>query len=245
MNTNGRSLARPDEQLEASTALNARLWQMTRAGEFTARRVVSDCAMSLAHEHHASICTLIRHYNFASATALLRPLLESTVTAAWATYSASQGKLMSLLEQQGDLPEVTRMMLEVDRAHPGVFELSTMLKGDGRIFHAFTHGGVEQLRRRMNVSGTPYNRDENCLTLGLADYLLLIAMSVHSAWFSDPVLDGILRFETDKLIPELLNRFAAGKTVPAWPGWHRLPPPNPEGADVVLQPGMIPNKRSS
>lgn len=245
MSTNGRLLARPDEQLEASADLNVKLWEMSRSGEFTARRVVSDCAMSLAHEHHASICTLVKNFNFASATALLRPMMESVVTAAWATYCASQGKLMSLLELQGDLPGVTRMMLEVDRTHPDVFALSKMLEGDGRIFHAFTHGGVEQLRRRMHDSGTPYSRDENCLTLGLADHFLLLAMSVHGAWFSDPDLDRILRFETDKLIPDLVNRFAAGKTVPAWAGWHRLPPPNQEGADVVLQPGMVPRRPRS
>lgn len=231
----GRLAARPNERIEASYALSKTLWERTRTGELTARRVVANCAMSLAHEHHGSICRLVQNCNYASATALLRPLHESVATTAWATYCATESKLLSLIRLQGELPKVTRMTHLLGRAHPGIFDLEKVLDGNGKVLHSMTHGGIEQLRRRMRPTGTPYTKDENYLTVCLADLFLLLAVSIHAAWFDDPDLDGILRDKTDTLVADMMERFDTLDSLPPWNGWHRLPTPFSEGLEQVLQ----------
>lgn len=47
-------------------------------------------AASLAHEHHSGFLRLMDSEHFASAAALLRPIVEASMIAYWVSYAASK-----------------------------------------------------------------------------------------------------------------------------------------------------------
>lgn len=176
----------PVERLALPKWLSAKAWSHfvdPPAGHIRYR--FSTSAVLLAHEHHSSVVHLVEGKRFASACALLRPLLEAAITATWSLYVAPATKLQALLEGHGRIPDLRSMVDKIEVVE-GVGDQGgwgEMLREHARLFHAFAHGDVEQLKRRFGIGPdrTTYTRMENYGTLVVADVLMLWAVGVMAA----------------------------------------------------------------
>ena len=214
----------PRDRLKVSAELSPALWRHFRQDSTCSRKIISNSAISFAHELHAAILHLIGLYNFAAATVLLRPIMEAATTAGWALYALNEERASSIIRMKSNIPKHSRMLDELEKSKAKSFGLKEMMRGDARIFHAMTHGGSEQLRRRHSHPGSTYSLEENYLTLSLADIFLLLAFSIHGATFQDEQLDSLLAMATDKTMLDTTSRFTGNQPV-KWPGWSRLPDP--------------------
>lgn len=214
----------PRSRITTAAALSKDLWSHFALGDQTARRLISNSAVSLAHELHASVIQLVAIYNFASATTLLRPLMEAAITAGWATYVCSEDRGRSITRFDEKLPPPKRMIAALQKTNLRSFGLYDALEGDARVLHDMTHGGIEQLRRRHAVEGGTYSLSENYLTVGIADLFLLLAFSIHSAWQNNGDLDRLLRLATNATIRDLADRYPSSAGEPTFE-WERLPTP--------------------
>jgi hypothetical protein len=215
----------PRDRLKMSAELSAALWTHLRPETKDSRKIISNSAISFAHELHAAILHLIGLYNFAAATVLVRPLMEAATTAGWAIYAVNEERANSIVQMKSQIPKHSRMLDDLERSKAKSFGLKEMMRGDAKVFHSMTHGGSEQLRRRHVHPGPTYNHDENYLTLSLADIFLLLAFSIHAATFHNANFDSLLATATDWTMRDTLSRFSGGKSM-EWPGWSRLPDPD-------------------
>jgi hypothetical protein len=79
------------------------------------------CAIDLACEHHSAVIQLVRAGEYGSAGALLRPLLEASITASCLLYAVTCDYIRSLhtsvtAGRAPDIPQLERML---DHLHPG------------------------------------------------------------------------------------------------------------------------------
>lgn len=108
----------------------------------------------LADDFYGSILYLLRAggpYD-GSAFALVRPLVETSVEAQWQFFCASNYTFKRAYAGEDVDPGLPNMMDELDRCIGGV-PFFAGLRANVKVFHGFTHGGIEQLARRFDAEG--------------------------------------------------------------------------------------------
>lgn len=156
-----------------------------------------------AFEHHRSIAELIRINRYGSAYALLRPLFEAGTGGLWLEHCPDDRYVQELSD--GRHTPQTKTMLAALAKHP-TFKAAAlrdlMSQGPGKIFHDFTHGGGQQLSRRVpnRRMETAYARTELIGTLFVADAMVLVAVEYAHAFYKLPALGAKATALLDALI---------------------------------------------
>ena len=136
--------------------------------------VILDCFL-LSTELHVAIGTLVKFRHFAAAFALLRPLIETTLRAAWLTYVADYKSLMMTIENKStnDLDYFARALLK-RTTHLELHSIANTILDNRHIYHSLTHCGLEQLARRREG----FKRDDLISGLITADAFAIISGEV-------------------------------------------------------------------
>jgi hypothetical protein len=205
------------------------------------RHAVTTAALLLAHEHHSAIVQLVATRHFASATTLIRPMIEAVSAAAWALYVAPVHKVEEAFIGEGSLPKPSAMHSQLHRMK-GIGEkvsLKPLMDGAGRVFHQFTHGDVMQLKRRFSDEGTTYSLTENAITILLADLMLMYGASILLVTKPTNELADFVRNNADSTVDEF-KKLLPGQGI-EWKGWEPLPEPTvdlgcvPESFEALRQ----------
>ncbi|MGN6511967.1 MAG: DUF6988 family protein [Lysobacteraceae bacterium] len=108
------------------------------------RTALVSAAVGLGFEHHHAIAHLIESSHFASAAALVRPLLETVTTAVWMLYVADHALIVEVLLQDRPLPKPQTMLSAIEKRPElkGHLGLKELMDGPGRYFHGLTHGDM-------------------------------------------------------------------------------------------------------
>ena len=203
------------------------IWSIAGLNRPTRLRLeIAGDAATLAVELHGAVWVLIQNGHYAAAHALLRPLMETTTRALWLIYAAEfqQVELLVANERNNDMGDCLRA-LRKKRAFPQVEMLWTLDQQANRLFHSFTHGGFEALRRRADG----YQPNEIFAGLLIADLYLLIATDAIAVLHEVPLLKPLMKEAAHRLGREFGERFGtpvaeAGEGtkdgLPPMPDWN-------------------------
>lgn len=215
----------PVARCAQSKRMHAELWPLIACqAPALPRYALVASTVSLAHEHHSSTTRLVELTNFASAAALIRPLIEAAITGAWALYCAPVEMVEGLLSNTHKMPKPNSMLTAMER-RPELKDrlgLKELMDGKGKLFHRFTHGDMDQLRRRFNVDGYTFSERENVGTLYISDLMLLLAATTFAVATREQNLESFLEHHANLIVRELRD---GGAEVPEWKGWRALPDP--------------------
>jgi hypothetical protein len=120
----------------------------------TDQKLLLAAIYSLTSEHHGAILYLLKTGRFdGSALALVRPLIDGAYRAQW-IYSCAK-------------PDIVARIKNGESVYPGLINMATEIEkkvdADGMFasiapyinaLHGYTHGGLEQLGRRFDSTGT-------------------------------------------------------------------------------------------
>jgi len=147
------------------------------------KKILIAAIYSLTSEHHAAILYLLKAGRFdGSALALVRPLIDGAYRAHW-IYSCAKPDIVARIKNGENVyPGLPNMADEIEKKvdADGMF---ASIKPYINALHGYTHGGLEQLGRRFNATGTavqPNYSDEEKLEVVKAITAHLTALAI--AW---------------------------------------------------------------
>jgi len=122
------------------------------------RNRVAGALYDIAHDHGKAIVVLIETKIYSSAFALVRPLFESYVRAAWIHYCASNVEIQSFISND-KIPDFiskeirkrgcSQMLSEVEQKNDSPETLSKILDNNFKAMCSYTHGGILPIFRRL------------------------------------------------------------------------------------------------
>lgn len=120
----------------------------------TDQKLLVAAIFSLTCEHHAAILYLLESGRYdGSALALVRPLIDGAYRAHW-IYSCARPDIVARIKNGENVyPGLPNMADEIEKKvnADGLF---ATVKPYINSLHGYTHGGLEQLGRRFNATGT-------------------------------------------------------------------------------------------
>lgn len=120
----------------------------------TDHKILVAAIFSLTAEHHGAILYLLKAGQFdGSALALVRPLIDGAYRAHW-IYSCAKPDIVARIKNGENVyPGLINMADEIEKKvnADGLF---ATIKPYINTLHGYTHGGLEQLGRRFNATGT-------------------------------------------------------------------------------------------
>lgn len=175
---------------------------LARPGQL--RSEIAGDAATLAIELHGAVWVLIHSGHFAAAHALLRPMMETTARSLWLLYAASFDQVEALAANRHtlDMGDLLRAMRK-KKAFPQIEMLCTLDEQANKLFHSFTHGGFEALRRRADG----YEPAEVFACLLIADLYLVIATDAVAVLHNTPLLKPLMKEAAGRLGREFAERF--------------------------------------
>jgi hypothetical protein len=142
------------EHLKRATEINEIVGQMYGGGHPNSRRLqLVLLHVSIAHEHHDSILTLLKtDRNIGTAMALLRLLAEAASHGLWALRCADDQQIDAM--RTGTKPPGTfRERVEQIGKALKAAEVFARVGASWGYLNSLTHGGYEQLIRRVSANG--------------------------------------------------------------------------------------------
>ena len=215
---------RCDRSRELGSAV---IWSIARLDRPTQlRREIASDAATLAVELHGAVWVLIHSAHYAAAHALLRPIMETTTRALWLLYTADFQQVERLAANQHtyDMGDLLRAMRK-KKPFPQIEMLCALDEQAKKLFHSFTHGGFEALRRRADG----YQPNEIFAGLLIADLYLVIATDAIAVLHEMPLLKPLMKEAAHRLGRELGERF--GTLVPEPDETKNGLPPVPQWND--------------
>ncbi|WP_226469891.1 DUF6988 family protein [Luteimonas panaciterrae] len=206
------------ERLEQSFVHSELLHRMAPS-EFQkpVRRMLSRCATSVALEHHSAVLKLIESGHFASAAAMLRPVMEAGAIAHWLLYAAPTERVQAMSQaplegarRDDDTPVLSVLIRELADALPslpGLANLQEILRSPaGSWLNKYTHGGIPQLRRK-GPDAQPFGLPDMILALIRADMFVLMACAAATVIYDVPELDAYVPYKRKALFDEMVEKF--------------------------------------
>lgn len=128
----------------------------------------------IAQAHAKAIVILLEAPIYASAYALVRPLIESFVKAAWIQHCSSDDDIKDIVKKD-DFPLSFGEMLSAVEEKQGWEKTLTQLKKSAwKSIHSYTHGGMQLISRRFKDAYVEHNVDEEEI-IGILQLVNLIA----------------------------------------------------------------------
>lgn len=149
----------------------------------TDQKLLVAAIFSLIAEHHGGILYLLKAGRFdGSALALVRPMIDGAYRAHW-IYSCAKPDIVTRIKKGEDVyPGLVNMATEIEKKlnTDGMFaSIAPYINS----LHGYTHGGLEQLGRRFDATGSevrPNYGDSEKLEVVKATTAHLIALAI--AW---------------------------------------------------------------
>jgi len=191
----------------------------------TDRISLAACSVVLTGEHHASIAFLARHRHFATAHALVRPLMECTLRAFWLCYVAPYPAVRNLIDRPSgaDLDKICRYMLRSKQEV--LVSIAEAVLSNTQLFHSFTHAGIQQLTRRA----VGFTQKEVFALLHIADLFAMLSIALAAEIFNDERLHALREASGPAVVEAALMQYENDET----PGWKSKLPPFPDWNDPV------------
>ncbi len=104
-------------------------------------------------QHCLAVLVLSKKELHSSSEVLLRPIIETYLRAMWTKYCATDEKLNSLQNDQGDFPGLAKLLDKVESEVPpfqGTNFLSKQIKPLVSNLHDFTHGGIQSVAKQYS-----------------------------------------------------------------------------------------------
>lgn len=138
------------------------------------RNDLSTALFDVAIEHSKAIVVLIENSLYASSYALVRPMFESFIRAAWIQYCACDEQI-ALIREKDDFPlSLGRMLESVEEAKSWPGTLSNIKKVAIKNMHSYTHGGFQLIARRFKNGDLVHAIDNDELN-GVKQFVAIIA----------------------------------------------------------------------
>lgn len=120
--------------------------------EFSGRARLLSGYVSVAQQHHDAIMVLINFNLIGSAFALMRPLMETGTRGTWAFYKATDEQWFKIANNKFKFKSMGEMLDDLELVHDagGLF---SSLKNEWNLLCGLTHGGMEQVSRRVSPEG--------------------------------------------------------------------------------------------
>lgn len=135
----------------------------------------------VAFNHCDGIQTLAQKRNFASAYALVRPMLETSFRAMWLHRCATEEQIQSCMEKD-NWESAWDLVQEIEAKNENAPILSGIWRDVKPMLHSYTHGGVQNAIRQLGYENsiTPNLSDLEVFqlmqTVGLISWMLLAEM---------------------------------------------------------------------
>lgn len=191
------------------------------------RHDMARCAIDLACEHHRAIILLTESGELGAAAALQRSLLESSASAFWLTYIATDEQILSLPTDPADetsltdIPMLTEVLPTLQPLFPDVSKMSEGFSKKGsrsaRWLHKYTHGGTPQLARRDKASG--WSEADVIRALIRADMFVVLGVTIETVITTNEDLRRFLFGVRDMLGDEFCETFKI-PPIPRQPSRH-------------------------
>lgn len=152
------------------------------------RLVLAASSLDLAFEHHSAIARFSHLGYYGSANALIRPLMEAVIAGLWLAYCAT-GHQAKLLDEGRLTTDMNAMLRQLSKKLGKRMQRlrDVMLDEVGKVFHGFTHGGMEQLRWRTPYAGRGNNHGHPQIvgSLLIADVAMVNAVDAAGLIYND------------------------------------------------------------
>jgi len=135
----------------------------------------------VAFNHCDGIQVLAQKRNFASAYALVRPMLETTFRAMWLHRCATEEQIKNCMEKD-KWKSAWDLVQEIETVNGNTPTLSAIWSDVRPVLHSYTHGGVQNAIRQLGYENsiTPNIPDLEVFklmqTVGLLSWMLLAEM---------------------------------------------------------------------
>lgn len=137
------------------------------------RNRVSWALSHIAIDHAKAIVVLLENNIYESAYALVRPLSECFVRAAWLRHCASDGEIAHFIKNDEIKLKLKPMLVAVEKNCHWDDTLTQILNVSLHSMHSFTHGGMQLINRRFNKDGS---LEHNYTELEINNLLKLVAL---------------------------------------------------------------------
>jgi hypothetical protein len=142
--------------------------------EPTIKNKLSAPLFDIAHDHAKAIVILLEAPIYASAYALVRPLIESFVRAAWIQHCASDDDIKDIVKKDDFPLSFGKMLNAVEEKRGWEKTLTQLKKSAWKSMHSYTHGGMQLISRRFKDANVEHNIDKEEI-IGILQLVNLIA----------------------------------------------------------------------
>ena len=153
-----------------------------RTFDSTEQNLAVAACKDLCFEHHGSVVVLIERRRFASAAALIRPMLDALVLAVGIDDGAVKPeRIIGLLDGTLERPKLDDLINELAKRNNSLApELKLFQKQALPVLHDYTHGGSRQITRRIRNGeiGSNTSSDEGLEMLSISNLIVMIASYV-------------------------------------------------------------------
>jgi len=118
-------------------------------------------ALDLTMEYHKAIVTLVNAKLYGPALAMMRPMREIFVRGIWLAECATEDQLKEIIDGR-QAPGIGTMLRAVESTEVFSDKILSKLSAQKREWlHGLTHGGIEQLSRRLTETTIEPNFDDH------------------------------------------------------------------------------------
>ncbi|WP_226469888.1 DUF6988 family protein [Luteimonas panaciterrae] len=190
------------------------------------RETLARCAISILLEHHSGVIALIKTAHYASAAAMLRPVLEAGTIAYWLLYAAPTERVQAMAlaplegaDQNSDTPTLGRMINALADSLPSLPSVRDLADGlgkpNGRWLNKYTHGGIPQLKRK-GPDEPPFGFSDMIRALIRADLFALVGSAAATVVYELPELETYVAVKHRQLFDEYVWRFDLDAPYEEW-----------------------------
>ncbi|MBU4345536.1 MAG: hypothetical protein KKB05_01925 [Proteobacteria bacterium] len=144
------------------------------------RNNISAALFDVAIEHSKAIIILFENSLYASSYALVRPLFESFIRAAWIQYCACDDQIAILKDKDNFPLRLGEMLESVEKVKNWPGTLSNIKKAALKNMHSYTHGGTQLVARRFNNGDLIHAIDRDEIDEVIKFVALLAVLSFNS-----------------------------------------------------------------
>jgi len=138
------------------------------------RNDLSIALFDVAIEHSKAIVLLFENSLYASSYALVRPMFESFIRAAWIQHCAHDEQIARIIEKDDFPLSLGRMLESVEEVKNWPGTLSNIKKVALKNMHSYTHGGSQLIARRFKNGDLVHAIDNEELD-GVKQFVAIIA----------------------------------------------------------------------
>ena len=146
--------------------------------EASLRNRSSGALFDISDEHAEAIVILLEEKYYASAYALVRPMLETFIRASWIQHCATDDEIEKTMEKDKFDLTLRQMLTCVEEKRQWEKTLTRCLDSALNTMHGYTHGGTQIIARRLKNGYIEHTVDEQ----EIIEVLRLVNLIAFLSW---------------------------------------------------------------